>query len=365
MEPVVTINLAGNPYQLDQSAYDVLRAYLDRANTVLASNPDQAEIIRDLEQAVADKCASYLSAHKSVVSNDEMRRILEEMGPVESDDGTEAPGGATASGEAPPKKLYRMPEGAWIAGVCNGIAAYLSVDVTWVRIAFVVMGLITHGWLLLAYVIAMFVIPTAHTSAEWAAAHGIPSNAEEVINMAKSNYAAFTRDGPPWRWSHDSRRAWKRAMRERARAWRQWAPAPPPGPPVGYATRMFAGFFAFLFSIVSAALLIAFLLALFSLLGSGAILGWTPPADIPIWLGIVVLAILYAALSAPFRALRNSSFATMNGWRSHNYAGGDGLLGVAFIAIAGWWAYTYVPEAHDWMDNARVVIEHFFRRLFG
>ena len=76
MERVVTINLNGNPYQLEEPAYDALRSYLGRAQAALIANPDQAEIIRDLEQAIADKCSGYLSASKSVVSASEMARIL-------------------------------------------------------------------------------------------------------------------------------------------------------------------------------------------------------------------------------------------------------------------------------------------------
>ena len=45
MERVVTINLNGNPYQLDESAYDSLRAYLARAEAALVDNPDKGEVL--------------------------------------------------------------------------------------------------------------------------------------------------------------------------------------------------------------------------------------------------------------------------------------------------------------------------------
>ena len=50
----------------------------------------------DLEQAIADKCANYMSAHKQVVTGAEMATILEEMGPV---DGAEGEGEARAEAE--------------------------------------------------------------------------------------------------------------------------------------------------------------------------------------------------------------------------------------------------------------------------
>src|SRR5262245_33587800 len=116
MERVVTINLNGNPYQLEEPAYAALRAYMDRAQAALADNPDRAEITRDLEQAIADKCANYLSPGKSVVSVTEMARILEEMGPVEGEDADEAPRAEDGAYAGPRKRLYRIKDRAVISG---------------------------------------------------------------------------------------------------------------------------------------------------------------------------------------------------------------------------------------------------------
>ena len=40
MQKVITINLNGNAYQLDETGYEALRAYLDQAGARLAGNPD-------------------------------------------------------------------------------------------------------------------------------------------------------------------------------------------------------------------------------------------------------------------------------------------------------------------------------------
>ena len=73
MQKVISVNLNGHVYQLDESGYERLRAYLGHAEQQLAANPDRAEILADLEQAIADKCQRYLGPHKSVVAADEMR----------------------------------------------------------------------------------------------------------------------------------------------------------------------------------------------------------------------------------------------------------------------------------------------------
>ncbi len=56
------------------------------------------------------------------------------------------------------KKLYRSRSDRRIAGVCGGLAAYLKIDPTLVRLLFV-LGLLFVGGTLLAYIILMIVIP--------------------------------------------------------------------------------------------------------------------------------------------------------------------------------------------------------------
>src|SRR2546421_1014962 len=60
MHKVIVINLNGRAYQVDEVGYDALRAYLDRAEVQLRTNPDLAEIMTDLEQAIGEKCQRFL-----------------------------------------------------------------------------------------------------------------------------------------------------------------------------------------------------------------------------------------------------------------------------------------------------------------
>ena len=103
MRTVITISLNGNAYQLDAGGYEALRAYLQVAEQRLAGNPDQLEILADLEQAIADKCRRYLGPHKNVVNSEEVAEVLREMGPVDGDaeaSQAAASGTAGASGGA-------------------------------------------------------------------------------------------------------------------------------------------------------------------------------------------------------------------------------------------------------------------------
>lgn len=58
------------------------------------------------------------------------------------------------------KKLYRLPKNALIFGVAAGLARYVGVDVVFVRLALVVLTVLSGWWPMpVAYVIAAILIP--------------------------------------------------------------------------------------------------------------------------------------------------------------------------------------------------------------
>ena len=149
------------------------------------------------------------------------RQIIEEMGPVESADEKAAGAARRRRRRArrrrtprpqPRKRLFKIREGAMWAGVCNGIAAYINVDVTWVRIAFALITIFSWGGVFLVYIVLAFIVPTADTAEDRAAAFGMPFNTEELISRAKKNFEEF---GSEYRW----RREWRRQQRHWNRQW--------------------------------------------------------------------------------------------------------------------------------------------------
>lgn len=59
----------------------------------------------------------------------------------------------------PTKQLVRTRNGRLVAGVCSGIAEYVGIDVTVIRLLFVVLGVVTFGVGVLIYLAAWIVIP--------------------------------------------------------------------------------------------------------------------------------------------------------------------------------------------------------------
>lgn len=58
-----------------------------------------------------------------------------------------------------PRRLYRLAYDKKWAGVCSGLAKYLDVDVTLVRILVVAAFFCSGGLVLLAYIVACFIMP--------------------------------------------------------------------------------------------------------------------------------------------------------------------------------------------------------------
>ena len=362
MEKVVTINLNGNAFQLEEPGYAALRSYLERAQASLTENPDRAEILADIEQSIAEKCARYLNERKSVVTATEVEAILAEMGPVDAGDAEGAAGaqaGAQTRTDAP-KRLYQIREGAMLTGVCKGIAAYLNIDVTFVRAAFVILAFATFGAAVLVYIVLAFIIPYADTTEEHAAAYGFTATAQGLIEQAKRHSESF-RARQEWRrgW-HWQQRAWQRHWRRHERRMRRAQPGssppsmpsvPPPLPPTSYAAHAVLGVTTPIFAIVHAAAFVAWAYVLLSMLTTGTIFGWKLPVEIPVWASILILVMLYGMITAPLKALRFIGYERQYYPHHASFGALHGIVWLAATALFAWLAYTHIPEAHALIDN--------------
>jgi phage shock protein PspC (stress-responsive transcriptional regulator) len=200
MNKVVNVNLSGNAYQVEEDGYATLDEYLESARLRLQGNPDLEEIMDDLEQSVADKMNRFLNARKTVVTSLEVRQIVEEMGPVDGtvegdakageQDSAQQESGSGYEEEPDVRKLYKLTSGdeKMLTGVCAGLAAYFGIDVTIVRIVFIALAFASAGLVILFYLLLALIVPSANTPQQHAAAYGVPFDAREVVERAKSRF---------------------------------------------------------------------------------------------------------------------------------------------------------------------------------
>jgi phage shock protein PspC (stress-responsive transcriptional regulator) len=166
MQTVIQISLSGHSamFQLDEDAYNTLRSYLDRARVRLKRDPDRDEVLCDLEQSIGDKLTLLLRSENRIVNRGEVDSVLTQVGAVDT--------GGDAKVESQfdrPRRLCRIEEVQWIAGVCQGLAAYSSISVEWARTIFLVAAIPTGGAIALLYLVLMFALPIVRTHGEYTA----------------------------------------------------------------------------------------------------------------------------------------------------------------------------------------------------
>jgi phage shock protein C len=79
------------------------------------------------------------------------------------------------------KVLRRSRDQRMLSGVSGGIAEYLNIDATLVRLGWVVLTLITGGAALLGYAVAWIVIPESDGKAVW-------QNVQESVNQNNNHH---------------------------------------------------------------------------------------------------------------------------------------------------------------------------------
>lgn len=70
------------------------------------------------------------------------------------------------------KRLYKVPNKGKISGVCQGISEYLNVDVTVIRLLWIILTLFSFGAGIIGYIACIFIMP----------------NKEDVINDNNNLY---------------------------------------------------------------------------------------------------------------------------------------------------------------------------------
>jgi phage shock protein PspC (stress-responsive transcriptional regulator) len=414
MQRVVSINLNGNAYQLEENGYNALFAYLDAADAQLKDSPERAQMVADLEARVAELCQAYLSPHKTVVTSMDVDRIIAQLGaqlgaepgPIpgqpDADAGRTGAASQTASGAAGAgagtrsgsssagpfahRRLYQIREGSMISGVCMGLAEYMHIDVTIIRIMFVIFALVTSGWGIIAYAALMFVVPRVDTRAAagdydasgtmpphrwpwddgwWWDKHGWPwdkhgwpwdqpstqrpqspgappqpGNAQsQAADLRQQARDARAQARDVRREARDARHAW-RAERRTARMGMAYHPV-----------SNWWGMFGMIICIVFA----VFWLSLWT--RGRLFFGWPYFWGFPHWVGIVIFFMVMRFIFMPFRMSRWHGYGYGFGYGpyAHPHYGWvamwNGLAWFAMMMFGIWLAYHYIPEFHDFIRS--------------
>ncbi len=194
MNRVTLVNIAGRAVYVESDGAEAIDRWTEAARATLEGDPDRDELLADFEQAIADRCAAQTGGDTDVVTTTAVEEVLSALGPVEPagtlDGGAaDAETVSAAQTRLRDRQLYRLTgEGeGMIAGVCAGVATYLNVDVTVVRVVTVIAALFSLGAAALVYGAMALIVPAASSPDERMALRGYGVSAKEVMSRTREN----------------------------------------------------------------------------------------------------------------------------------------------------------------------------------
>ena len=169
MKKTLTVNLNNVVFHIDDDAYELLQNYLSAVEKQL-SEDERKEVMSDIEARVAELFTERLQRNKNVVNKEDVEQIIEilgkpsQFGGEESETETQSETGKQDKKRS--RRFYRDPENTVLGGVCGGLSAYLGMDVTLLRIIFIILVFVGVGMIIPVYLIVWLIAPPAVTVAQ-------------------------------------------------------------------------------------------------------------------------------------------------------------------------------------------------------
>lgn len=192
MNKTININLGGYPLTIDEDAYDTANHYLNTLTKHFGGGEGDAEIMQDIESRMGE-LVNKSKGTRVIVNKVDILEAISVLGTPEElkdiDFSEIKSKEKTKTGSSfqlkTGKRLFRDPDDKVISGVCAGLSAYFGIqDAVWVRIAFVLLGLL-GGASFIIYAVLWAIVPTAKTVSDRLEMMGEPTNVNNIAKMVK------------------------------------------------------------------------------------------------------------------------------------------------------------------------------------
>ena len=184
MKKTINVAIGGCSFTIDEDAYIRLEEYLDSFNSGLENTSGSKTAADELEMRIADLLKEKLGS-REVVDLGIVNAVLNQTGPVGTENRQTEDSHYYRPGDKERiRKFFRDADGKKLAGVCSGLALYLNIDVSLIRILFLVVFFFgsAGGWV---YLVLWIVAPEARTAAEKCEMRGIPPTAENIRRFSE------------------------------------------------------------------------------------------------------------------------------------------------------------------------------------
>jgi len=205
MKKVININFQGRVVPIEEAAYDILKQYVESLRRFFANEEGRDEIINDIEDRIAELFAEILKKGSSVITDEDVNTIIASMGrpeefeaeeaSVKSQLGSEGAKSGTSdhqNAEATPRgRLYRDDTDKMLGGVCGGLANYLRIDSSLVRIIYAILAIGSFGTFFLLYILLWIILPSRFLERNIIRKRLFRNPDEKVIAGVASGLAAY------------------------------------------------------------------------------------------------------------------------------------------------------------------------------
>lgn len=191
MKKTININLAGYPFIIDEDAYKLLKDYLDTIRYAFQTNGDTEDLAVDIESRIAEILLENSNGNLPIITVEQISSVIERIGKpsdfieidvevkeyetthqkekeeinINEETVSPPPYNPQPKSKNPlvRKNLFRDPQNAMLGGVCSGLAHYLGMDVTIIRLLTVLLFFLSASTVAIVYIILWIVVPEART----------------------------------------------------------------------------------------------------------------------------------------------------------------------------------------------------------
>jgi len=185
MKKVVEISIGKINFTMEDDAYFRLKEYLKRFEDTIPDKEEAKEVMEDVEARIAELFQKEMRFPNQVVDMVLVQIVIDHLGEVETVSPDQEQNSYSSytntdseymKGE---KRFFRDMDNKMLAGVCSGVSAYTGVDVTIIRVIFVLL-VFAYGMAIFAYIILWIVAPRALNVAQKLQMRGYAPTAENI-----------------------------------------------------------------------------------------------------------------------------------------------------------------------------------------
>lgn len=174
MNKVVSIEIAGQVFWIEEEAYDALRDYLKKIKTQLSDDECAEEIFQDIELRIAELLFALNSDKQKAIVLTQLSEVLDQVGFI--DDAEQE------QDVEMPRKSFRDPKNKILGGVCAGLAIRWGLPAFIIRLVF--LGLTAlFGVGIFLYLIFWISLDTSSNRNSTLEAHGKARTARQIAKF--------------------------------------------------------------------------------------------------------------------------------------------------------------------------------------